>query len=141
MRFMVIVKYDESKGITMPDERILAQMQKYNEELANAGVLLAAEGLLPSADGAMIKFNGDKREVVDGPFGGGREMIAGFWLIQASSKQEAIDWVKRAPNPFPGESELELRKVSETEDFDAMTPEMREREKQLARQIAENARR
>lgn len=139
MRFMVIVKYDESKDITMPDEKILTEMQAYNEELANAGVLLAAEGLLPSGDGALIKFNGDKRDVVDGPFGAGKELLAGFWLIQTASKQEAIDWVKRAPNPFPGESELELRQVSESEDFDEMTPELREREKQLAKKMAENA--
>ena len=104
-------------------------MGKYNEELAKAGVLLAAEGLQPSSKGARVKFSGDERTVVDGPFTESKELVAGFWLIQVKSKEEAIEWVKRCPNPMEGDSEIEIRQVFEAEDFgDAMTPEMREAE-------------
>ena len=139
MRFMVIVKADKSSEAgAPPDEKLLAEMQKYNEELAKAGVMLAGEGLHPSSKGARVRFSGTKRTVIDGPFAETKELIAGFWLIQVKSKEEAIEWVKRAPNPFPGtESEIEIRQVFETEDFGAeLTPELREREERLREQIA-----
>ena len=107
MRFMVIVKASkDSEAGALPDEKLLADMGKYNEELAKAGVLLAAEGLQPSSKGARVKFSGSKRTVVDGPFSEIKELIAGFWLIQVKSKEEAIEWVKRCPNPMEGESEI-----------------------------------
>ena len=114
-------------------------MQKYNEELAKAGVLLAGEGLHPSSKGARVRFSGAKRTVIDGPFAETKELIAGFWLIQTKSKEEAIEWVKRAPNPFPGtESEVEIRQVFEADDFgDEFTPELRQAEQRLREQIAE----
>src|SRR5688572_10884111 len=103
MRFMVIVKADkQSEAGVMPTEEQLAEMGKYNEELVKAGVMLAGEGLHPSSKGARVRFSGDKRTVIDGPFAETKELIAGFWLIQAKSREEAIEWVKRAPNPFPG---------------------------------------
>jgi hypothetical protein len=144
MRFMVIVKATkESEAGTPPDEKLLAEMGRYNEELVKAGVLLAGEGLQPSSKGARVRFSGDKRTVIDGPFSETKELVAGFWLIQVKSKEEAIEWVKRAPNPFPGaESEVEIRQVFETEDFGAeLTPELREQERRIERQLAENARR
>ena len=125
MRFMVMVmatKESEAGDLPKPEE--FAAMQKYNAELVKAGILLAAEGLAPTSQGARVKFNGDKRTVIDGPFAETKELVAGFSIIQVKSLDEAIDWVKRAPNIFPnGEAEVEIRKVSEVEDFgDAFTP-------------------
>ena len=138
-RFMLIVKAskDSEAGI-MPSTELLDAMGKYNEEMANAGVMLAGEGLQPSSKGARVRFSGDKRSVIDGPFTETKELIAGFWLIQAKSKEEAIEWVKRAPNPMPGEeSEIEIRQVFENEDFgDEFTPEQREREDRLREQLS-----
>ena len=130
MRFMVIVRaHPNSEAGAMPDTALLAEMGKFNEELAKAGVLLAAEGLQPSSKGARVRFSGTKRTVIDGPFAETKELIAGFWLWQVPSKQEAIEWVKRCPNPFPGESEIEIRQVFEADDFGAeFTPELREQE-------------
>src|SRR3989440_12457551 len=139
MRFMVIVKANkDSEAGVMPDEKLLADMGKYNEELAKAGVLLAAEGLQASSKGARVRFSGSKRKVIDGPFSETKELIAGFWLIQVKSKEEAIEWVKRAPNPMPGtEPEIEIRQVFENEDFgDEFTPEQREREDRLREQLS-----
>ena len=116
----------------MPDEKLLADMGKFNEELVKAGVMLAGEGLHPSSKGARVRFPGSKRTVVDGPFAETKELIAGFWLWQVKSKEEAIEWVKRCPNPFAGESEIEIRQVFEAEDFGAeFTPELREQEERL----------
>ena len=138
MRFMVIVKASpESEAGKMPSEKLLADMGKFNEELVKAGVLLAGEGLHPSSRGARIKFSGDQRTVVDGPFAETRELVAGFWLIQVKSREEAIEWMKRCPNPMEGESELELRQVFEAEDFGAeFTPELRQQEERLRAQVA-----
>jgi hypothetical protein len=144
MRFMVIVKADaDSEAGALPDEKMLSEMTKYNEELAKAGVMLAGEGLTPSSKGARVRFSGDKRTVIDGPFSESKELVAGFWMLQVKSLEEAIEWVKRAPNPFPGtESEIEIRQVSEPDDFgDNLTPELRQREQRLAEKIAENAKR
>ena len=134
MRFMVIVKANkDSEAGVLPEEKLLKEMGNYNEELAKAGVLLAAEGLQPSSKGARVRFSGTKRTVIDGPFSETKELIAGFWLIQVKSKEEAIEWVKRSPNPFPGaESEIEIRQVFELDDFGAeFTPELREQEERL----------
>ncbi len=138
MRFMVIVKADkDSEAGVMPDEKLLTAMGKYNEELVKAGIMLAGEGLQPSSKGARVKFSGDKRTVVDGPFAETKELIAGFWLWQVKSKEEAIEWVKRCPNPMLGDSEIEIRQVFETEDFGAeLTPELREQEERLRAQVA-----
>src|ERR671919_172660 len=141
MRFMIIVKATkDSEAGVMPSEQLLAEMGRYNEELAKAGVLLAGEGLHPSSKGARVKFSGSKRTVIDGPFAETKELIAGYWLWQVKSKQEAIEWVKRCPNPFPGrESEIEIRQVFEAEDFgDEFTPELREQEKRLRAQTTRN---
>jgi hypothetical protein len=120
----------------MPSEQLLADMGKYNEELVKAGVLVAAEGLHPSSKGARVRFSGAKRAVIDGPFTETKELIAGFWLIQVKSKEEAIEWVKRCPNPFDEESEIEIRQVFEAEDFGAeFTPELREQEERLRAQM------
>jgi len=134
---MVMVKADKSSEAgVLPDEKLLAAMGKYNEELVKAGVLLAAEGLQPSSKGARVRFSGEKRTVMDGPFSETKELVAGFWLIQVKSKEEAIEWVKRCPNPFPGtESEIEIRQVFEADDFGpALTPELREQEERLRKQ-------
>ena len=134
MRFMVIVKANEdSEAGVLPDPQLMADMGKFNEELAKAGVLLAGEGLQASSKGARVRFSGTKRTVIDGPFSETKELIAGFWLFQVKSKEEAIEWVKRSPNPFPGhESEIEIRQVFEPEDFGpALTPEVREAEERL----------
>jgi hypothetical protein len=140
MRFMLIVKANSaSEAGVLPSERMLNEMGKFNEELVKAGVLLAGEGLHPSSRGARVKFSGSDRTVVDGPFSETKELIAGFWLIEAKSKEEAIEWVKRVPNPDAGEgeSEIEIRQVFETEDFgDAATPEVREREQRLRAEVA-----
>jgi hypothetical protein len=138
MRFMVIVKATaESEAGVMPDEKLLADMGKFNEELARAGIMLAGEGLQPSAKGARVVFNGTGRKVIDGPFAETKELVAGFWLWQVKSKEEAIEWVKRCPNPFPhGESVIEIRQIFEAEDFGAeFTPELRAQEERVRAQI------
>ncbi|MEX2142915.1 MAG: YciI family protein [Pirellulales bacterium] len=138
MRFMVIVKATkDSEAGVMPSEQLLADMGKFNEELVNAGVMLAGEGLQPSSKGARVKFSGAKRTVTDGPFAETKELIAGFWLWQCKSMDEAIEWVKRCPNPMPNEdSEIEIRQVFEAEDFGAeFTPELREQEERLRAEI------
>lgn len=144
MRFMVIVKADKnSEAGILPDEKLLAEMGKFNEELVKAGVMLAGEGLHPSSKGARVRFSGSKRTVIDGPFAETKELIAGFWLIQVKSKEEAIEWVKKIPNPMPGtESEIEIRQVFEAEDFgEAYTPEIREQEERIAKGMKANAKR
>jgi hypothetical protein len=137
MRFMIIVKANEdSEAGVLPDEKILSEMGKFNEELVKAGVMLAGEGLHASSKGARVKFEGAKRTVIDGPFSETKELIAGFWLWQVKSKEEAIEWLKRAP--FDGGTEIEIRQVFEPEDFGAnLTPEVREQEERLRAQIAE----
>lgn len=136
MRFMIIVKATkESEAGVMPSTKLLAEMGKFNEELVKAGVMLAGEGLQPSSKGARVKFSGDKRTVIDGPFAETKELIAGYWLWQCKSKEEAIEWVKRCPNPHEGESEIEIRQVFEAEDFGAeFTPELREQEERIRAQ-------
>ncbi|MFC3943677.1 YciI family protein [Pseudomonas gingeri NCPPB 3146 = LMG 5327] len=138
MRFMVIVKATpESEAGQMPSEELLAAMGAYNEELVKAGVMLAGEGLHPSAKGARVQFSGTHRSVVDGPFIETKELIAGFWIFQVQSLQEAIDWVKRCPNPMAGDSEIEIRQIFEAEDFgEAFTPELREQEERLRTQMS-----
>ena len=142
MRFMILLKADQNtEAGVLPSEEMLAAMTKYNEELARAGVLLAGEGLHPSSKGARVKFSGDKRTVTDGPFTEAKELIAGFWLIQVKSKEEAIEWVKRCPNPLEGEAEIEIRQVFEAEDFGPeFTPELREAEERVRAQVAEQQR-
>ena len=140
MRFMILVKADKnSEAGVLPSEKLLTEMGKFNEELVKAGVMLAGEGLQPSSKGARVKFSGDKRTVTDGPFTEAKELIAGFWLWQVKSKEEAIEWVKRCPDPMPGtESEIEIRQVFEADDFgDEFTPELREQEERLRAQVAE----
>ena len=142
MRFMVIVKATKnSEAGLLPRKEMFAEMGKFNEQLVKAGVMLAGEGLHPSAKGARVKFSGGKRTVVDGPFAETKELIAGFWLWQVKSKQEAIEWVKRCPDPMPGEdSEIEIRQVFEAEDFGAeFTPELRKQEERLRAEIAAKA--
>jgi hypothetical protein len=143
MRFMVLVKSDKnSEAGVLPSTELLAQMGKFNEQLVNAGVMLAGEGLQPSSKGARIRFSGEQRTVIDGPFAEAKELVAGFWIWQVKSKEEAIEWAKRCPNPTGGEAEIEIRQVFEAEDFgDALTPELREQEARVARQIAENVKR
>jgi hypothetical protein len=137
MRFMVIVKATaDSEAGVMPSEELLAAMGRYNEELVGAGVMLAGEGLHPSAKGVRVKFSGDQRSVTDGPFSETKELIAGFWIFQVASLQACIDWVKRCPNPMPGESEIEIRQIFEAEDFGAeFTPELREQEARIRARI------
>src|SRR5438309_569305 len=137
MRFMILVKADKnSEAGVLPSEKLLTEMGKFNEELVKAGVMLAGEGLQPSSKGARVKFSRDKRTVTDGPFTEAKELIAGFWLWQVKSKEEAIEWVKHCPNPMPGtESEIEIRQVFEAEDFGAeFTPELRKQEERLRAQ-------
>lgn len=134
MRFMAMVKADkDSEAGAMPSQQLLEEMTAYNEKLAKAGVLLAGEGLHPSTKGARVRFSGSERTVVDGPFPETKELIAGFWILQVKSKDEAIEWVKQCPNPMPGtESEIEIRQIFDADDFGAeFTPELREREKAL----------
>ena len=140
MRFMVMIKANQdSENGVMPSERLLAEMGRFNEELVKAGVMLAGEGLHPSSKGARVRFSGSKRSVVDGTFAETKELIAGYWLWQVKSKEEAIEWVKRCPNPMNGESEVEIRQVFEAEDFGAeFTPELREREARLVQQMEAN---
>jgi len=138
MRFMIIVKATkESEAGVLPDEKLLSDMTKYNEELVKAGVMLAGEGLHPSSKGKRVRFAGDKRAVIDGPFAETKELIAGFWILQVKSMEEAVEWVKRAPNPMPGtESEIEIRPVFEADDFgDALTPEVRAAEERMRAEI------
>jgi hypothetical protein len=135
MRFMVIVKADQkSEAGVLPDKKLFAEMGKFNEELAKAGVMLTAEGLQPSSKGARVKFSGSKRTVIDGPFSETKELVAGFWLWQVGSKEEAIEWLKRAPFQ---EGEVEIRQVFEAEDFGAeFTPDLREQEERIRQQVA-----
>jgi hypothetical protein len=139
MRFMVIVKANEdSEAGVMPSERVLAEMGKFNEELVKAGVMLAGEGLHPSAKGVRVKFSGRQRTVIDGPFAETKELIAGFWLWQVKSREEAIEWLKRAP--FDGGTEIELRQVFEADDFGAeLTPELRAQGERLRAQVNRNS--
>ena len=133
MRFMVMVKATkDSEAGVLPDEKLFAAMGKFNEELAKAGVMLAGEGLQPSSKGARVRFSGTKRTVIDGPFAETSELVAGFWMWKVNSKEEAIEWVKRCPNPMPTDSEIEIRQVYEAEDFGAeFTPELREQEERV----------
>ena len=140
MRFMVIVKATpDSEAGVMPSEALLTAMGKYNEELAKAGILLAGEGLQPSSKGARVRFSGPKRTVVDGPFAETKELVAGFWMWKVKSKEEAIEWVKRCPNPMPGDSEIEIRQVFEAEDFgEQFTPELKEQAERVYTQVSGN---
>jgi hypothetical protein len=138
MRFMVMIKAtkDTEAGV-MPDEKLLKEMGRYNEELVKAGVMLAGEGLHPSSKGARVRFSGSRRTVIDGPFGETKDLIAGFWLWQVKSREEAIEWAKRCPNPTGTDAEIEIRQVFEAEDFGAeFTPELREQEQRLRAQAA-----
>ena len=139
MRCMVMVKANkDSEAGVMPSNKLLAEMGKFNEELVKAGIMLAGEGLQPSSKGKRVRFSGPTRTVIDGPFTETKELIAGFWLWQVRSLEEAVEWVKRCPNPHKGESEIEIRQVFEAEDFGAeFTPELREQEERLRKQIAE----
>ena len=135
MKFMVLVKANaSSEAGEMPSEKLLTEMGKFNEELVKAGIMLAGEGLHPSSKGARVKFQGDKRTVVDGPFTETKELVAGYWLWKCKSKEEAIEWVKRCPNPTGGESEIEIREVFENCGAE-MTPELREQEERLRAEI------
>ncbi|MES3020733.1 MAG: YciI family protein [Pseudomonadota bacterium] len=138
MRFMILVKATaESEAGKMPSEELLTAMGKYNEELVKAGVMVAGEGLHPSAKGARVRFSGAGRTVVDGPFSETKELVAGFWLWECSSREEAIEWVRRCPNPMEGDSEIEIRQVFEASDFgEEFTPELREQEDRLRATIA-----
>jgi hypothetical protein len=141
MRFMIIIKASQaSEAGVMPSQELLTAMGNYNEELVKAGIMLAGEGLHPSSKGARIKFSGEKRTVIDGPFIETKELIAGFWLWKVKSREEAIEWVKRCPNPMPGtEAEIEIRQVFEAEDFGAeFTPELREQEERVWEQAKKN---
>ena len=137
MRFMVIVKATkESEAGVMPSETLLTEMTRYNEELVKAGVMLAGEGLHPTSRGARVKFSGKERTVVKGPFAETQQLVAGFWMFQVKSLDEAIEWVKRCPNPHPGESEIEIRQVFEAEDFGPeLTPEARKAEERMREKL------
>jgi hypothetical protein len=136
---MVKATEDSEAGV-MPSEELLAAMGAYNEELVKAGVMLAGEGLHPSSKGARVRFAGSDRSVIDGPFAETKELVAGFWLMQAKSLDEAIEWVKRCPNPMEGESQIEIRQIFEMEDFgEEFTPELREQEERIRAQAADNA--
>jgi len=142
MRFMAIVKANkESEAGVLPSKELLAAMGKFNEEMVKAGILLAAEGLQASSKGARVRFSGTKRTVIDGPFAETKELIAGFWLLQVKSKEEAIEWIKRSPNPFEGESEIEIRQVFEANDFpeDIFPPEDAAREQSLRDELQRKA--
>ena len=141
MRFMILVKADRnSEAGVMPSEQLLAAMGRFNEELVKAGVLQAGEGLHPSSKGVRVRFSGKERKVIDGPFPETKELIAGFWIWECASLQEAIDWVERCPNPMPGESEIEIRQIFEAEDFgEAFTPELRAQEERLRAQVSRQA--
>ena len=138
MRFMVMIKANQdSENGVMPSEQLLAEMGRFNEELVRAGVMLAGEGLHPSKKGARVRFSGSKRSVVDGPFAETKELIAGYWLWQVKSKEEAIEWVKRCPNPMPTDSEIEIRQIFEASDFgEAFTPELQQAEARMRAEVA-----
>ncbi|WP_395703559.1 YciI family protein [Aquabacterium sp.] len=142
MRFMVMVKADaHSEAGEMPGEALIAAMGRYNEELVKAGVMLGGEGLHPSARGVRVRFSGKDRTVIDGPFTETKELVAGYWLWQCASMAEAVEWVKRCPNPMLSDSEIEIRPILEAEDFgEAFTPELREQEERLRQQIAAQGR-
>ena len=133
MRFMILIKSNRNtEAGEMPSEKLLADMGRFNEELVKAGIMLSGEGLAPSSKGARVHFSGDRRKVVDGPFAETKELIAGFWIWRCKSKQEAIEWVKRCPNPTGEEAEIEIRQIFEAEDFGAeFTPELREQEERI----------
>ncbi len=139
MRFMIIIKATkESEAGIMPSQQLLSEMGTFNEELVQAGVMLAGDGLHPSTKGARVRFSGTRRTVIDGPFAETKELIAGYWVWQCRSKEEAIEWVKRCPNPMPDESEIEIRQVFEAEDFGAeFTPELRAQEDRLRAQVGQ----
>ncbi|HXE45947.1 MAG TPA: YciI family protein [Conexibacter sp.] len=139
MRFMVMVRATaDSEAGAMPSRELLEEMGRFNEELAQAGVMLAGEGLQPSAKGARVRFSGADRTVIDGPFAETKELIAGFWILQTKSLEECIEWVKRCPNPMPGSSDIEIRQVFEDDDFgDELTPELRAQEARVREQIAD----
>ena len=144
MRFMVMVKATKnSEAGVLPDEKLLTAMGKFNEELVKAGIMQCGAGLQPSSKGARVRFSGDKRSVIDGPFTETKELVAGFWMWKCKSLEEAIEWVKRCPSPMPGEeSEIEIRQVFEAEDFgEALTPELRQQEERLREQTAKAAKR
>ena len=138
MRFMILIKADKnSEAGVMPDHKLLAEMGAFNEQLVKAGVMLAGEGLQPSSKGARVRFSGSTRSVIDGSFAETKELIAGFWIWQVKSKQEAIEWVKRCPNPMLGETEVEIRQIFEAEDFGAeYTPELQQRDERLRAAVA-----
>lgn len=139
MRFMAMVKSDaNSEAGVMPSEQLLAEMNRFNEEMVKAGIILAGEGLQPSSKGVRIKFSGADRTVVDGPFTEAKELIAGFWIIDVKSKEEAIEWMKRCPNPMLSDSEIELRPLFEADDFgEALTPELRAEEERMRQTLAD----
>jgi hypothetical protein len=140
MRFMILIKANKkTEAGVMPSQQLLTDMGKFNEELIKAGIMLAGEGLHPSSKGARVQFSGEKRFVTDGPFPETKELIAGFWLWQCKSKQEAIDWVKRCPNPTGAECQVEIRPLFESSDFGELTPELAEQEKRLRAQTAKLA--
>ena len=141
MRFMVLIKANkDSEAGVMPSKQLLTEMGKFNEELAKAGVMIASEGLKPSSKGARVRFSGSKRTVIDGPFAETKELIAGFWIWQCKSKEEAIEWVKRCPNPHNEEAEVEIRQIFEAEDFGAeFTPELRAQEERIRAQTGQLA--
>lgn len=143
MRFLVMVKANaDSEAGQLPSTELLTAMGKYNEELVKAGVLLAAEGLQPSSKGARVKFSGSKRSVIDGPFTEAKELVAGFWLWQCRSREEAIEWAKRCPNPTGTDAEIEIRQVFDQDEFGALlTPELREQEQRIGARMSENAHR
>jgi len=138
MRVMVLIKASaDSEAGALPSEEMLTEMGKFNEELVKAGIMLAGEGLQPSSKGVRVHFSGEERRVVDGPFAETKELIAGFWLWQVKSMDEAIEWARRCPNPMPGESQIEIRPVFEAEDFgEELTPELRAREEELWARVA-----
>lgn len=137
MRFMAIVKATpDSEAGVMPSEQLFKEMAEYNEQLARAGVLLAGEGLLPSSKGKRVRFSGPNRTVIDGPFSETKELVAGFWLLQCKDMDEAVEWIKRCPNPMNEDSEIEIRQIAEAEDFgDALPPEVRDQEERLRAQL------
>jgi hypothetical protein len=142
MRFLVIVKANkDSEAGVMPQQELLEAMGRYNEELVKAGVMLAGEGLHPTSKGARVRFSGNKRAVIDGPFPESKDLVAGFWIFNVKSKQEAIEWVKRCPNPTGEEGEIEIRQIFEAEDFGAeLTPELRAQEDRLRAEVADKSR-
>ena len=137
MRFMILVKATkDSEAGVMPSTELFAEMGRYNEELVKAGILLAADGLHPSSEGVRVRFSGSERTVIEGPFANPNELVAGFWLWQVNSREEAIEWVKRCPNPMPGDSEIEIRQIYEADELGAeFTPELREQEERLRAQM------